>query len=98
MSGTIDTAGVRFTNNNLKHALKKAGSKCPEQDMENIRKDLVNARVGQLASATPSTPFTATKQGISDFHNSVFSNYGATSGLGGGPVFGGDLWGGNSSS
>lgn len=96
MTGVIDTAGVRFTNNNLKNALKKGGSDCPEQDMEAIRKELMMARVS-LLSSNPNNPRVMTAAQASQFHNSIFSSYGATSGLWGAPVFGGDWIGGNAS-
>lgn len=83
--------GARFTNGNLRTALRRGGSDCPNQDMENIRKDLMNARVAQLSNATPGRPYVATGQSIADFHNTVFSRYGATDGWGPFPVFGGDI-------
>jgi RHS repeat-associated protein len=83
-------AGAKFTNGNLRNALRHGGSDCPDEDMESIRKDLVNARVAQLAGATPNSPIRVSAQSISDFHNAIFSNYGATDGWGPFPVFGGD--------
>ena len=75
-------AGAKFTNGNLRNSLKRGGSECPEADMENIRKDLMMARVNQLSGATPSNPMRVSGQSISDFHNAVFSSYGATDGWG----------------
>ena len=84
-------AGANFTNGNLRNSLKRGGSDCPEADMENIRKDLMMARVNQLSGATPSNPMRVSGQSISDFHNAVFSSYGATDGWGPFPMFGGDI-------
>ena len=83
--------GANFTNGNLRNSLRRGGSDCPDEDMESIRKDLMNARVAQLSGATPNSPIRVSAQSISDFHNTVFSNYGATDGWGPFPVFGGDI-------
>jgi RHS repeat-associated protein len=89
--GVISMAGGRFTNGNLRNSLRSGGSKCPEADMEKIRRDLMMARLNQLADATQENPTRVSAQSISDFHNEIFSNYGATDGWGPFPVFGGDI-------
>ena len=58
--------------------------------MESIRKDLMNARVAQLSN-DPNNPRMVSGQSILDFHNAIFSSYGATNGWGPFPVFGGDI-------
>ncbi|MDQ2702091.1 MAG: hypothetical protein M3Y70_04600 [Pseudomonadota bacterium] len=82
--------GANLTNGNLRNSLRRGGSDCPDEDMESIRGDLMNARVAQLSGATPNSPIRVSAQSISSFHNAVFSNYGATDGWGPFPVFGGD--------
>lgn len=89
--GVLSMAGGRFTNGNLRNSLRRGGSDCPDTDMENIRKDLMMARVNQLSGATPNIPINVSAQSISDFHNAIFNNYGATDGWGPFPVFGGDI-------
>ena len=84
-------AGARFTNGNLRNSLRRGGSSCPDEDMESIKKDLMNARVSQLSGASPNNPIKVSGQSIADFHNSIFSKYGATDGWGPFPVFGGDI-------
>lgn len=80
-----------MTNYNLRSALEKGGSKCPELDMKKIRLELMYARVAQLSKATQENPIMATAKSISDFHNEIFRKYGAIDGLGPLPVFGGDI-------
>lgn len=82
-------AGAKFTNGNLRNSLRRGGSDCPDADMESIKKDLMNARVAQLSN-NPNNPTIVSGQSISDFHNAIFSSYGATDGWGPFPVFGGD--------
>lgn len=88
-------AGARFTNGNLRLALRRGGSTCPATDMESIRGELMGARVSQLTGATASRPRIVGSGSISDFHRSIFGKYNATDGLGPLPVFGGDIPGGN---
>jgi RHS repeat-associated protein len=90
-NGVGSMAGARFTNGNLRYSLRRGGSNCPEKDMESIRRDLMSARVAQLSGATSNNPIRVSAQSISDFHNAIFSNYGASDGWGPFPVFGGDI-------
>lgn len=55
--------------------------------MQNIRNDLMKARINQLSSGTPDSPIQVNKQDISAFHHAVFEQDGA-----GADAFGGDLW------
>lgn len=80
-----------FTNGNLRNSLRRGGSECPDEDMERIKKDFMNARVAQLSGATENNPIRVSAQSVSDLHNATFSNYSATDGWRVFPVFGGDV-------
>lgn len=84
-------AEAKFTNGNLRCSLRWGGSNRPDKDMESIRRDLMSARVAQLSGATSYNPIRVSAQSIPDFHNAIFSNYGASDGWGPFPVFGGDI-------
>jgi len=82
---------ANFTNRNLRRALERAGRKCIEQDMENIRKMLMEARRDSLVGATPNDSRIVKREDIAKFHRAIFLKHDAVVGIGGLPAFGGDI-------